>query len=110
MLSRFQKIFFVGVMLVASLALAAPAGAKAKSVTGTVVHKSNHAHSFVLATKHGSLVAIHAKHTPRVGRHAHATVRSLSNGTLAATSVKSGGKSGRVRFHGTVTFVDRRTG
>ncbi|MGZ6576272.1 MAG: hypothetical protein ACXVHJ_35415, partial [Solirubrobacteraceae bacterium] len=49
-------------VLLASLALAA--GASAATFSGTVVHKNARAHSFVVALRHGSLRAVHARHAP----------------------------------------------
>lgn len=105
---RSRKLFLAGAMLIAVFALAAPAQAATRSVSGTVVHRNSRGHSFAVATHAGSLVSIHARRSAALGRHVKVKARKLANGTFSALGVKVGGRAGHLRFHGTVTFVDRR--
>ncbi|MDE3069425.1 MAG: hypothetical protein KGJ43_01725, partial [Acidobacteriota bacterium] len=77
---------------------------------GTVVHRNAKAQSFVVAGPGGRLTAIHASHSPAVGRYVVASVRRLRNGTFALRHVRAGATRRRVRARGVVTYVDRATG
>lgn len=95
--------------LLAALVVAAllpAAAADAKVLKGTVVHRNHGAHSFVVAGRSGRLSAVHARHTPRLGRLVTVKARALSNGTFSTKSFKVRGRSDRARLAGTVTFVD----
>jgi uncharacterized membrane protein YgcG len=97
-------------LLAAFTALAFPAGASAKSLHGTVVHRITHAHSFVIAGGSGKLIAIHSARRPSVGRVVSVTARRLSNGTYSAKTVRQGSTRRHARLRGTVTHVNRRAG
>ncbi|MEA2217552.1 MAG: hypothetical protein QOJ35_178 [Solirubrobacteraceae bacterium] len=92
----------------ALLAVAGPASAS--TIKGTVVHRSAHARSFVVASAKGHLTAVHARRSPAIGRIVRVTARRLRNGTFAAVRVRAQGRRTRARIHGTVSFVDRRHG
>jgi hypothetical protein len=89
----------------ALLAVAAPASAS--TIKGTVVHRSAHARSFVVASAKGHLTAVHARRSPAIGRIVRVTARRLRNGTFAAVRVRAHGRRTHARLRGTVTFVDR---
>jgi uncharacterized membrane protein YgcG len=91
-----------------AVALALAASASAATVTGVVAHDNASAHSFVIATGTGKLVAVHAGHLPRVGRLAKVSARPLRNGTFSAVRVRVGRKTGHVRLRGTVTYSSAR--
>lgn len=90
----------------ALLAVAAPASAG--TIKGTVVHRSDHARSFVVASATGHLTAIHARRSPAIGRVVRVSARRLANGTFASVRVRAHGRRTHARLRGTVTFVDRR--
>jgi hypothetical protein len=95
------------ILLVPVLAVALTAPASAATLTGTVVHQNHHAHSFVIATSKGRLTAIHATHSPKVGRLVRVDARKLRNGTYAVSKVRAVGKRTKVRLRGRVTYVHR---
>jgi hypothetical protein len=94
------------VAAVALLGLAAGAQAKTrKAVGGVVVHRNQHAGSFVVANGKGHLFAIHSASSPAVGTKVHVALRRLKNGTYSATSTRLGKHHPHVRVHGTVSHV-----
>lgn len=105
----FKRLTITSIAALALLAAAAGT-ASAKTVRGTVVHRSVKAHSFVVADKSGHLTAIHAKTSPRVGRVVKIQARLLHNGTYALQKATVVGRTRHARLHGTVTYVQRRTG
>ena len=78
----------------AVLSLAVAGAAEAKVIRGTVVHTNHHAHSFTVAASHGKLTAIHASHSPAIGRRVAVKVRKLRNGTFAALRIHKLGVRG----------------
>lgn len=95
----------------ASLALVAGGGvASAAQLSGVVVDRNLHAHTFALADRHGKLREIHAQHIPALGRRASVVATLLRNGTFDAKRVKVGRAQVRTRLQGTVTFVSARHG
>lgn len=95
--------------LLATLVVAAllpTAAADAKVLGGTVVHRNHKTHSFVVAGRSGKLSAVHARHTPRLGRRVTMRARALPDGTFSTKSFKVRGRSDRARLGGTVSFVD----
>jgi cobalamin biosynthesis protein CobT len=102
----------VGAALVASLAIGGVAQAKpAKGATklkGTVVHRISHARAFVIADARGKMTAIHATHSPAVGRKVTVAVRRLKNGRFAAKHIALGARARKTQIRGTVTFANRR--
>jgi hypothetical protein len=94
------------VAAVALLGLAAGAQAKTrKAVGGVVVHRNQHAGSFVVANGKGHLFAIHSASSSAVGTKVHVALRRLKNGTYSATSTRLGKHHPHVRVHGTVSHV-----
>jgi hypothetical protein len=91
-------------------ALALAAGASAATFSGVVVHKNDRAHSFVVALRGGTLRAIHARHSPELGRHVTVRARLLRNGTWALQEVRVGRGAARVHIRGVVTYVNSRRG
>jgi uncharacterized membrane protein YgcG len=91
-----------------ALGLAGPAAAA--TVRGVVVHHNARAHSFTVALPSGRLIAVHARHSPRIGQEVSVSARPLRNGTLALRSLRAGRLTRRVLIHGVVTFADRRAG
>ena len=87
---------------------AAAAPASAATLSGTVVHRNAHAHSFVVATSHGRLAAIHARTSPRPGRVVRVSAHRLRNGTYSARSVRVVGHRRHVQMRGTVTYARGR--
>jgi hypothetical protein len=104
-----KRTGFVSIAVVAALA-AATGTASAKSFSGTVVHQSKHAHSFVIAAKGGKLTAVHARKAIKVGRVVRVSARALRNGTFSLQRAKVLGRARHARLRGTVTYVNRRTG
>jgi hypothetical protein len=89
-------------------ALALPAGASASTLRGTVVHRVSHAHSFVIATRSGTLRAVHSHRHPALGRDVSVRARRLSDGTYSARSVATRRHTRRhAKLRGVVTHVDR---
>lgn len=84
--------------------------AQAKVVKGTVVHHDKRAHSFVVANAAGELMAIHASHAPRLGSKVTINASRLADGTYKLQHAAVAGRVKRVRIHGVVTYVSRRTG
>ncbi len=95
----------------ASLALMAMSGvASAAQMSGVVVERNAHAHTFVLADHQGKLHELHSRQTPAVGRRVTVSATQLRNGTWAVNRVHLGASNHRVRIRGTVTFVSARKG
>lgn len=95
----------MGAAAALALALAAPAGAA--TVKGTVVHKDQSRHRFVVAQRGGKLAVVRARRTPRVGRAVSVSGRRAS-GVLAARRLRAAGMRRRARLRGTVTWSSRR--
>jgi hypothetical protein len=95
-------------VLLAALVVAAPASAG--TLRGVVVHRNHHAGSFVVALSGGKLAAVHAKHSPRVGRTVRVNATRLRNGTFSARSIRVGARSRHALLRGVVTYVNRRRG
>jgi hypothetical protein len=93
----------VGALLVAGTASAA-------TLRGVVVHRSHHAHSFVVAMAGGRLAAVHARRSPAVGRNVRVSAARLRNGTFASKGVRVGVRTRHARVRGVVTYVNRRRG
>jgi hypothetical protein len=93
----------IGVFVVA-------APASAATLRGVVVHRNHHAGSFVVALPGGRLAAVHARHSPKVGRNVRVSATRLRNGTFAANKVRVGGRARHAVIRGVVTFVNRRRG
>ena len=95
----------------ASLALmAAPGVASAAHISGTVVERDAHAHSFVLADHLGDMHELHSRQLPTLGRTVTVAATMLRNGTWAASHVRVGTARHHVRIRGTVTFVSSGAG
>lgn len=94
------------VMLVALAALAGSATASAATFGGVVVHHDARARSFVVALRDGTLRAVHARTSPRLGRHVTVTARTLHNGTWALQRVSYGRLVRSVHVRGVVTYVN----
>lgn len=95
----------------ASLALmAAPGVASAASMSGTVVERNAHAHTFVLADHRGHLHELHSRQTPALGRTVTVAASMLRNGTWSVSHIRVGGARHRVEIRGTVSFVSSRKG
>jgi hypothetical protein len=94
--------------LIGVFVVAAPASAG--TLRGVVVHRNHHAGSFVVALPGGRLAAVHARHSPRVGRNVRVSATRLRNGTFAAKQVRVGGRARHALIRGVVTFVNRRRG
>jgi hypothetical protein len=91
----------------AALALLAAGPASAATFSGTVVHHNRSAHSFVVATKSGRMVAVHANKSPRIGRVVRVSARKLKNGTYGARSIRAVGARRHARLRGVVTYANR---
>jgi hypothetical protein len=102
---RSQTLSAATCALIASLAVGGVA--EAKTLRGTVVHRSPKAHKFAVADRTGKLFSVHAGRTPAVGRSVTVSARRLRNGTFAAKRVVVGRRMTSTRIRGTVTFVDR---
>ena len=95
----------------ASLAvMATPGVASAAQMSGSVVERNAHAHTFVLADQKGNLHELHSRQTPALGRTVIVAASVLRNGTWAASRTRVGTARHRVRIRGTVTFVSSRKG
>lgn len=109
--ARTLEVAAVGAL--AASVFAGSAGAATPQVHGTVIHRNAKAHSFVVATRAGRLYAIHAAHAPALGAIVSVAVRQLRDGTYAAHATHVGGHLNagrRVRAHGTVSYVNHRSG
>jgi hypothetical protein len=95
-----------GVLAVSAM-VASPGVASAKSLSGTVVHASRHAHSLVIADARGHLHVVHVARMLAPSSTVTLTVRRLRNGTLAATKMRTGHRTRRARLRGHVTYVSR---
>ena len=95
--------------LAALLVVAAPAPA-AVSTRGTVVHRNARTHSFVVASATGHLTKVRSRHAVRLGSTVRATGRRMRDGSLDASTVRTGARHRTARLRGTVTFANRRTG
>jgi hypothetical protein len=104
-----KRLAITAVAVVALLASGA-VNASAKTFKGTVVHRSSHAQSFVVAAKSGRMTAVHARKGLKVGSIVKVDARRLRNGTYKLRKARVLGRSRRARLHGTVTYVNRRTG
>lgn len=90
---------------------AAPAIAQAQTVRGAVVHHDARAHSFTVADRSGHLFAIHARRSPRLGTEVAVTVKKLRDGTFRLSRDHvSHSRAHKVRIHGVVSWINRRTG
>jgi uncharacterized membrane protein YgcG len=95
----------------ASLALMAGTGvASAAQVSGVVVDRNGHAHTFVIADQQGRLREVHSRVTPALGRHVAVVVSALHNGTWIAKRLHVGSSARRARVRGTVTYESARRG
>lgn len=95
----------------ASLALiATPGVASAAQMSGSVVERNTHAHTFVLADRQGILHEVHSRQTPALGRTVTVAATTLRNGTWGASGVRVRATVHRVRIRGTVTFVSSSKG
>jgi hypothetical protein len=102
-------------LLACAAASATPAAAKTHrpkliTLSGTVVHENNSAHSFVVAERSGRLDAVHGRQLP-VGEKVRVTVSRLANGTFAARRERVLARSSRHRMKigGVVTADDPAT-
>jgi hypothetical protein len=95
--------------LAAVLVIAAPAPA-AVSVRGTVVHRNARTQSFVVASATGHLTKVRSRYAARLGRAVRVSGRRMRDGSLDATSVRTGVRDRVARLRGTVTFASRRSG
>jgi hypothetical protein len=94
----------------AALLVAFAGPAAAQSFKGTVVNHNANTHRFVVADKAGHMRAIHARKPVRTGRVVKIQARKLRNGTFALRKAKVVGRTRHARVHGTVTWVNRRSG
>ncbi len=95
----------------ASLALMAGTGvASAAQVSGVVVDRNAHTHTFVIADQQGRLREIHSRLTPALGRRVTVSVSLLHNGTWVAQRLRVGSSQHRARVRGTVTYVSASRG
>jgi hypothetical protein len=97
-----------GALIAVITSLALPAGASAVTLHGTVVHHAKRAHSFVIAGPTGVMHAVHASHSPRLGRAVTVRATRLANGTYAANHVVAGRTHRRVHVRGVVTYRGRQ--
>jgi hypothetical protein len=105
-----MKISTLTLAAVVAATLVPAAGADAKALKGTVVHRSAKAQTFVVANAKGRLSSVHARHRPKVGRRVAFKARGLANGTFATNrKLRFHGRSHHARVGGTVTFVDAAT-
>jgi hypothetical protein len=104
-----KRLILTSISVVALLAAAAGT-ASAKNFTGTVVHRSVKAQSFVVADKRGRLTTIHSRKAIKVGRVVKLEARRLHNGTYGLRKAKVVGRARHARLRGTVSFVNRRIG
>ena len=104
-----KRLVITAVAVVALLASGA-VNASAKTFKGTVVHRSSHAQSIVVAAKNGRMTAVHSRKGMKVGSVVKVNARQLRNGTYKLRKARVLGRSGRARLRGTVTYVNRRTG
>jgi hypothetical protein len=95
-----------GVLVVGAM-VASPGVVSAKSLSGTVVHASRHAHSLVIADARGQLHVVHTARMLPPASTVTLTVRRLRNGTLAATKMRTGRRTHKTRLRGRVTYVSR---
>lgn len=105
---RCRSIALAASASASAIALTLAASASAATLTGVVAHDNASAHSFVIATRAGKLVAVHAKHLPKVGVLTKVSARPLRNGTFSAVRIRVGRKTGHVRLRGTVTYSSAR--
>jgi hypothetical protein len=89
----------------AALVIAAPASA-AVSVRGTVVHRNAKTHSFVVASSTGHLTKVRSRHAVRLGRTVRVAGHRLRDGSLAASSIRTGARHRAAKLRGTVTFAN----
>jgi hypothetical protein len=94
-------------LLAVGAVLASPAGVSAKSLSGTVVHASRHAHSLVIADARGRLHVVHVAHIVAPSTNVRLSVHRLRNGTLGAKKIWTGRRAPRARVHGRVTYISR---
>lgn len=99
-----RTVIATGAAAALALALAAPAGAA--TVKGTVVHKDQNRHRFVVAQRGGKLAVVSARRAPRVGRAVSVSGRSAS-GVLAARRLRAAGRRRHASLRGTVTWRSR---
>ena len=90
-------------------ALISTTGAAAKSHAwrGVVVHRNHHAHTVVVANKHGKMTPVRVrKGWTKFARHVGFRATTLHTGTLAAKSFHDNGAAQTAFVRGAVTFVD----
>jgi hypothetical protein len=84
--------------------------AEAQTVRGVVVHRIGRAQSFVVASGSGQMFAIHSRNSPSIGSRVVVSARRLRNGTFAARAVRVVGHARHATLHGTITYLNRRSG
>lgn len=84
--------------------------ASAAQVSGVVVDRNAHAHTFVIADQQGRLREVHSRVTPALGRQVSVVMSVLHNGTWVAHRLRVGSSQHRARVRGTVTYVSARRG
>jgi hypothetical protein len=89
-------------ILVATAAVAFPAGAGAATLKGIVVGKQSTRHVLVVAGRGGAAWSIHTASSARVGAVVTATARRNADGTYAASAVRVRGRASHARVHGVV--------
>jgi hypothetical protein len=102
-MTRTVRISLAG-LAVAVAALSLASVASAATLRGTVVHRNARAHSFTIASRHGRLSAVHARHLPRLGRAVRVRARRLRNGTYQALRLRGRHLRRHARLRGTVTY------
>src|SRR5438132_330238 len=103
---NFRRIAYLTALGTAVASLALAGGASAATLSGVVVHKNSHAHSFVLASRGGHMTAVHG--AAAVGHRAKVAASRLRNGTFKARSVRVGRAARHARVRGVVTYASAR--
>lgn len=90
------------ITLAAVVAVALPANASAARLHGVVVSKQKPRDVLVIAARSGKVWTVHTRSAARVGAVVTVSAKRASNGTYAATRVRTTGRVSRARIRGVV--------